>query len=231
MDTLRIITTYNNQWTDINKILWRNWNILTNDKKVAAFIPDRPRLAARRARNLRDVLTKSHFTHPQVRLNQGMKLLGTFPCGDCNICPYMLTDKMFNNPTDGRTIHLRDYVNCRTRFVTYGLLCSCPKIYVGQTGQELRKRVQQHCSNISLARRDASRGKKLTSVAYHFLQEHGGSIRDLKVIGLSKTWPHPRGGDITKRLLQTRTKWIYDLDCLTPNGLNEELLFTGFYKG
>lgn len=112
----------------------------------------------------------------------------------------------------------------------YGIVCPCPKIYVGQTGQELRKRVQEHLSSISLEQRDHNLGKTLTLVAQHFFQTHDSNTGGLKVFGLKKVWPSPRGGEDTQRLLQIESEWIYSLGSLTPQGLNEELRYTGVYK-
>lgn len=228
--TLRIVTPYNNQWSDLRNILFRNWNILTSDTRTAPHVPARPALTAKRARNLKDRITRSHFSRPLTSTGTGVKFKGSFPCGNCTICPYMLDGKEFINPANGNKILLTDYVNCRTKHVVYGIICPCPKLYIGQTSQEVRKRTQQHLSNISLAKRDDSLGKNLTSIAKHFLQEHRGNPRGSKIVGLKKIWPNPRGGDITPRLLQLETRWIHDLNSLAPAGLNEEMLFTGFYK-
>ncbi|XP_077105060.1 uncharacterized protein LOC143759233 isoform X2 [Ranitomeya variabilis] len=118
----------------------------------------------------------------------------------------------------------------RSRNLVYAILCDCPKLYVGQTSQELRKRCQQHLSNISLAKRDREKGKTLTSVAAHFLEAHGSNIRGLKIMGLEGINETIRGGNLTNQLLRCESKWIYKLRSLSPVGLNEELLFTGYYK-
>lgn len=55
---------------------------------------------------------------------------------------------------------LKHFVNCKTKNVVYGLLCTSPLTYVGQTQQHLKKRVQKQLSTISLAARDRAQGKK-----------------------------------------------------------------------
>ncbi|KAM4038357.1 LOW QUALITY PROTEIN: uncharacterized protein ACNLHF_016667 [Anomaloglossus baeobatrachus] len=68
-----------------------------------------------------------------------------FTCG--------IIDKALNefvHPVTQKAYPLRDYINCQSKNVVYALVCPCPLIYVGQTTQELRKRIQQHLSNISL---------------------------------------------------------------------------------
>lgn len=52
----------------------------------------------------------------------------------------------------------------------YGMICPCARLYVGQTSQHLKQRIQKHFSTISLASRDKNQGKKLTAVAEHSIQ-------------------------------------------------------------
>lgn len=138
------------------------------------------------------------------------------------------TGQFLRNPSTGEQITLSNYINCKTKMVVYGLKCSCPKLYIGQTKQELRKRVQKHISTITLADRDKRAGKTLTSVAEHFLQVHKGRTSDLTVFGLEKLKANIRGGDPVPALLRKESRWIYNLQTLIPDGLNEELLYTGF---
>ncbi|XP_072000686.1 uncharacterized protein [Engystomops pustulosus] len=226
-----LVTTYNNQWRDIYQILQNNWDILLSDSRLHLHIPKKTKLISRRAQNLKDALTSSHFQRPTTSIGTGLRLRGSFPCGDCSICPRMVVSKdSFLHPKNHSKFRLRDYVNCRTKNVIYVLQCSCPMIYVGQTGQELRRRIQQHLSSITTASNDLARGKKLSSVATHFLQVHHGSNHSLRVYGLEKIRWNPRGGNQTKELLKAESRWIYHLDALSPLGLNEDLLYTGFYK-
>lgn len=64
----------------------------------------------------------------------------------------------------------------------YGLMCSCPMLYVGQTSQQLRKRMQKYLSSITLAAWDRAQGKKLTTVVEHFRNIHGGKLYGLKIV-------------------------------------------------
>lgn len=106
------------------------------------------------------------------------------PCDDT--CPFMMPTSTFVTPAIGESYPLCNNINCKTSLVIYGLVCSCPKLYVGQTSQQLRKRIQNHVSTINIASRDARSGRKLTSVAEHFLKVHQGKCSDLRVIGLDK---------------------------------------------
>ncbi|CAJ0964297.1 unnamed protein product [Ranitomeya imitator] len=155
----RFVTDYNNSWHQVTTIINRHWSILRTDSQTAEVTSDRPLLAMRRAPNLRDLLTQSHFTRPTVRLNRGLNLKGSFPCGDCNVCSFMIpTRNIFFNPVDSSTHRLKHYINCKTRDVIYVIICPCGKPYVGQTSQELRKRIQKHMSTIHLAAAEQRKG-------------------------------------------------------------------------
>ncbi|XP_069616227.1 uncharacterized protein [Ranitomeya imitator] len=57
-----------------------------------------------------------------------------------------------------RKVVIKAFFNCKSRNLVYALVCPCPKIYVGQTTQELRRRIQQHFSNITTASKDKAKG-------------------------------------------------------------------------
>lgn len=177
---------------------WRTYYAGIGIYYPATLVENGPQLVARRAKNLRDHLTRSQFMRAVHRIGTGQRLKGTHQCGRCSICPFIKTVREVFNPTTKKGFGLYEYMNCRSKGLVYALRCPCRKIYVGQTSQELRRRVQHHISNINLAKRDMERGKTLTSVAKHFLQKE--------------------------------SRWIFRLGSCTPNGMNEELLFTGFYR-
>ncbi|XP_069611287.1 uncharacterized protein [Ranitomeya imitator] len=227
-NNLRYITTFHNHWKEVSELFSRYWGILKTDPKITDLVPERPLITARRAPNLRDSLSRSHFTRPTSRLGRGGILRGMYPCGECNVCPLVNRGSCFTNPRDGVEHFLRDYMNCKTFNLIYALVCSCPKIYVGQTSQELRKRVQQHVSNINCAKQDISKGKMISTVATHFLQIHSSSTRDLRVMGLQRVPPNLRKTDRQGELLRLEARWIFQLGSVSPGGLNEDLLYTGF---
>ncbi|CAJ0929289.1 unnamed protein product, partial [Ranitomeya imitator] len=67
------ITDFNNSWKQVSDILSKHWQILRTDAQTVEVTSDRPLMTARRAPNLRDLLTKSHFQRPtgkSVRLRR-----------------------------------------------------------------------------------------------------------------------------------------------------------------
>lgn len=225
---LRLITTYNNRWPEIRGILQRHWHILNTDCRLGPILPKTPLLTARRAPNLKDRLMHSHFVRPKESLGRGFRTTGSFPCGDCNVCGFMTPTNIFKNPQNNETTVLKSFINCRTRNVIYGLICPCAKLYIGQTSQLLKQRVQKHFSTISLAQRDKDQGKKLTTIAEHYLEHHAGRYVGTKIVGLERVLGNGRGGDIGIALLRKESRWIFETNSLYPDGLNAELLFSGY---
>ncbi|XP_069606136.1 uncharacterized protein [Ranitomeya imitator] len=136
----------------------------------------------------------------------------------------------FGNRGYTKKITTRSYFNCKSRNLIYALICPCPKVYVGQTTQELKRRIQQNFSTIVTVKKDKEKGKTLSSVKAHFLAVHNSQSSGTKILGLESVQSDIRVGDISLELLRRESKWIYNLKSLTPSGLNEDLLFTGFYK-
>ena len=64
-------------------------------------------------------------------------------------------------------------------------------------------------------------GDERSPVAAHFKQM-GHSANSFRYTGIEHVEKPPRGGDIEKRLLQRETYWIYALNTLSPQGLNED---------
>lgn len=161
--SLRFITPYNNQWSDLRRVLDNRWCILQLYHRLKGKFTDRPLLTAQRAPSLRDILVESHFSRPTTRLNRGSRLCGTYPCGDCTVCQFIKPATGFKNPINGEEHQANCYINCKTRYVVYCIQCPCSKIlwdrpvrnyenefrstfplFLWQTGTIVKKRNLQH---------------------------------------------------------------------------------------
>ncbi|XP_073521541.1 uncharacterized protein [Phyllobates terribilis] len=61
----RFIATFNNNWTDIRKILMRHWSVLLTDKDLKSQLPNRPVVTWRKSNTLSDLITNSHYIPPK----------------------------------------------------------------------------------------------------------------------------------------------------------------------
>ncbi|XP_077136835.1 uncharacterized protein LOC143810080 [Ranitomeya variabilis] len=71
-DQLSLVTRYNNQWDDVRRLMNDNWGILLSDSRLRTLVPNGPKMVARRARNLKDHLSRSHFRRCTSRTHSGL---------------------------------------------------------------------------------------------------------------------------------------------------------------
>ena len=139
---------------------------------------------------------------------------GNYRCGGCVQCTYTHKCKSFNHPHTGRNVTIRGAITCSTTHVIYLIRCPCGLAYVGKTSRPLRTRMSEHRSNIRT-------GDERNPVALHFKQA-GHNLGSFRYIGIERVSKPLRGGDWEKRLLQRETYYIFSLNTMSPNGLNEE---------
>lgn len=87
--------------------------------------------------------------------------------------------------------------------------------YVGRTTRALNIRIGEHIGNIK-------RGFIGHSVSKHFRLCHNQNSSLLQVIAIEKYVPHWGGDNLKRNISRRGTKWIYDLQCYRPWGLNIE---------
>ena len=142
----------------------------------------------------------------------------------CLTCPYLAeTDHLVSNK--GSIIPLEHSLNCHSKRVVYVIKCkNCGLMYVGQTRQQLHKRLIEHRSSINTG--------KSKPVAKHFNETCPG-IENLSIIpveevplldperflGLSSGLGLESDSDIM-RLDICEQKWMSKLKTLMPSGIN-----------
>ena len=94
-------------------------------------------------------------------------------------------------------------------------------VYVGQTKRALKTRIAEHKAAIRNNNMDYA-------IARHYAKAQHGSAATLKFWGIEKVSPLPRGGDMVNKLLKREAYWIFSLNTVEPNGLNEELSLSCF---
>lgn len=113
---------------------------------------------------------------------------------------------------------LKDFYNCYSDFVIYGLTCPCSLLYVGRTIRALPTRFGEH-------RRSIEGGidplKVAHSVPKHFTQAHKQSMEGLQVWVIEQISRSLPAAERFKKRCARETFWIYNLDVLSPGGMNE----------
>jgi len=125
------------------------------------------------------------------------------------------TDSVRSNVT-GVKHYIKQRINCDSRRVIYLIECArCNEQYVGETERKLKTRMNEHRSDIV--------NKLSKSVSRHFnSKDH--CIDDMKVYGLEKVQFHDIDNlsedEVTNRMLQKESSWVYTLRSAQPLGLN-----------
>ena len=128
--------TFNpNRVINLNKLTHSLENIRSNELKWC-FQNKAVKVATRKAKNVRKILTKAEFEENSQPPN--VKEIGFFPCNDCiyHRCGYFKLCKSFQfKATDKSMIwHYTHYFNCDSKNVIYILMCNtCEWFYPWQT--------------------------------------------------------------------------------------------------
>ncbi|XP_056378779.1 uncharacterized protein LOC130274454 [Hyla sarda] len=218
----RVIGTFDNMSGPIREILQRHWGILQMDKDLRTFVGDYPQITYRKGKSIGDMVTHSHLAPlppPSTWLDRS-NITGSHKCGHCRACPFMKKTESVTITISNKLFKIKDFINCSTRAVVYVAVCSCALMYVGKTIRELRRRVLEHIGDI--------RNKRDTALARHVNEIHGGDTKGMTFFGIEKMNPSSRGGDLDKLLLQREARWIFNLETVTPKGLNELLCYGSF---
>lgn len=191
----------------------------TSRPHLKTLLPPRPKVIYRRAPHLKNKIAPSKFkpisTTPPVLLL--IPLVGMYQCRKalCKTCNFVQHGRK-SFTTKGKTYMLKDFFNCSSDFVIYGLRCPCGLMYVGRTIRALRRRFGEH-------RRLIEGGTDPHSVPKHFASAHQGSTDGLEVWVIEQIPRSLPAAERFKKLCARETFWIYTLDVLSPGGINESM--------
>lgn len=169
-------------------------------------------------RNLGDCLFHSeHIRSTDISwLSQFPRSKGMFPCGHCQVCPYVHRTTTFSDSQNKKRFEIRSLINCAPMRVIYMLTCPCKKIYIGKTKRQFRIRLGEHMREILEKNPDKP-------LARHFAQYHWGKLSDMQVKGIYALNISSRRGDFDQIFQQKEKRWIFRLGSLVPSSLNTEL--------
>ena len=104
------------------------------------------------------------------------KTNGTKPCGDCkSTCHLICQETTMNNKITGKPVNITSGGNCKSKNLVYAVRCKLhDKIYVGQTGDELSKRISKN-------RYVTKRRPNNNELSKHFASEKHNFERDIEI--------------------------------------------------
>lgn len=177
-EPVRFTTQFWAQWQFVHGTPNKQWHVLKQCLALKDIIDNGLKMVARRIRNLGYVLVKSEFiqTLKSTWLSHYPWTQGIFPCGRCQICPFVEHIEVITDAEGLKTFSIRRLMNCANTRVIYEMNCPCGKMYVGKTKPLLRLCISEHLSNIK-------KKEPGSPLAQHFVSAHDGKLDGLKVKG------------------------------------------------
>ena len=131
---VRKIVGYHLSWLTIRstqtwwKLSRKGWPILHHSPACKELFPDKPMLAYRRIRNLRDNLVRANLLKP-IQTEKDRKLRrNKCVTPNCKWCQELIVTTSIKCTTTGRTYRGPENINCRVNNVVYILTCNqCEK--------------------------------------------------------------------------------------------------------
>lgn len=133
-----------------------HWPILRSDPLLETYLPANPAVTARRARNLRDHLVRSHYqgtTNPSEMFGSKGNKWGCTPCGKC--IPNVERATKFCDSEKKKIYKITQSNTWTTKAVIYYATYPCGNIYVGLTNRAFKICVREHVRNIITASNEA----------------------------------------------------------------------------
>ena len=216
-------TTFNRNLPPIQRIINKHWPILHTNTDMAPAFAERPVLAYRRNKNLRNLIG-------QVHLSRGRKILPMKPpkltgCSPClastknKCCRQLTSSKTFRSDHTEEQFDIRHNLNCRSKNVIYlGYCLKCPfNQYVGKSEPPAHKRFNTHRSDVN-SPKGLAFDKHFTLPGHNF--DHDARFILIEQIrneqALSKK-------EIRSILEDREDFWMVKLRTLTPDGHNDRL--------
>ena len=215
-----VIVTYNRTLPPLGPIINKHWHILQSDLKMEEKFSERPVLAYRRCKNLRDMIGSNTISNNKVvkpSINSGI----CKPClsrSDCQCCKQLIETRTFSSQITKETYDIRHNLDCKSSKVIYLLDCQkCGAQYVGKSETPFKIRLNNH-------RKDVNNTEATLSVSKHFQEANHSFNRDAKFTLIEKIKNHNISQKDMRRTLENHEDlWILKLQTLKPNGLNDKL--------
>ena len=128
-----MVVTYNPDLPPMRRIVNQRWN-LYEDERLKKVFKNRPIIAYRKPKNLKDLFVRLKFVYEQEEEKGGS------PCNDqrCSWCSQVKETNTFKSETTGKTFSILH--NCKSSKIVYLVRCKCCHKHVGRTWRQLNIR-------------------------------------------------------------------------------------------
>lgn len=180
---------------------------MQNDVKLKTIFQSPPKVAFRRAKNIRNFVVCIDIRKEKVSCSNS-----TIPCGKCKLCKNIMS----NSPFSSTNLRFSGG-DCKSTNVIYAAWCKkCKLCYVGQTGNKLSDRFSKHrydCVYNHLCRPENC------ELSEHFHKNGHDFEKDLGVVILEQL----SKDSSSQALKHYEDRWICKLQTMQPNGINVDV--------
>lgn len=127
---------------------------------------------------------------------------------------YMVKSNYFTQPHTGKKYTVNNVITCST-YSTCILYDPMSLAYVGKTSRSLKQRIREHKGSIRRSDRDQP-------IAVHF-NDFKHDISSFRFQGTEKVTLPERGGNVDEIPNRGEVYWTFNLQTLSPKGLNHEI--------
>ena len=215
-------TTYNTRQPPIRRIINDHWSVLHTKGELAEAFKDKPVVAYRRNKNLRDILGNVHLSRGRkiTKSTRKPRFPGSKAClssrrNQC--CRHLQSTKTFTSAQTGETLNILHDLNCKSRNSIYLSGCIlCPeRQYVGKSEPPAHLRINGHRSDVHTPKGNA--------YDHHF-RLPGHDFNQHATFTLIEQVKQCKTPEENRRLLEQREDyWMLRLQTLAPRGFNDHL--------
>ena len=216
-----LAVTYNKNLPDLRKAINDNWKTLSINSNIAPLFTDKPVIAFRRNRNLKQLLCKHKLHNNKPIIRKEKKLGRCQPClsrANNKCCKQMANTNHFNRK-NGRKFNIYHNLSCESNNVIYLIECTlCNyKPYIGKSEPATNLRINNHRSDC----------KKQDSIPVdqHFPTPGHNFTAHARITLIEKleNTTYMTEEEVTTFLETREDFWMIKLDTLIPDGFNQAL--------
>ena len=212
------VVTYNRTLPNIKSILEKHWPTLQIDDNLKEVFNEKPMIAFKRNKNLRDLIGGNNIVNNKVarRKEQRGKCQPCMTKTGNMCCKQVLSTETFESTTTCKKYQIRENLTCKSQHLIYLLQCAkCNLQYIGKSEWPMNIRINNH-------RKDVKNPQSIP-VCQHFAQPDHSFNRDAKftLIESIRNKSYNKTA-MTLKLKERENFWMRELKTLQPYGLNKD---------
>ena len=195
----------------------KNTDQSTSDIHSSKSLTNQPTSMVRR---LNHSASQTLLTTPIMRVNKCIAKK------QCRYCPQLNMSGNITCTVTGRSIPCKTNISCMSSNLVYCITCdTCKKQYVGQTKRKIKDRFQGHFYSVTKTKKSTKNPSKnerqrFDPIGNHFKKAGHNGMRDLRISVLAFITLPPRSKAALDMRLAVELKWIHEMRCPAPSGLN-----------